>query len=108
LQVECFSALPLAFSFCFAGVLGINYVPMLIYAIAIARGDNARAEIGYEINDKRRAMAKYRRLSIFLLVPLLVPVVALGQERHKARAGQLAAGPTIEHRRDAPLDGQSE
>jgi hypothetical protein len=65
--------------------LGINYVPMLIYAIAITRGDTARAEVGDEINDKSRAMAKYRRQSMFLLVPLLVPVVALGQERRKTR-----------------------
>jgi hypothetical protein len=65
--------------------LGINYVPMLIYAIAITRGETARAEVGDEINDKSRAMAKYRRQSMFLLVPLLVPVVALGRERHKTR-----------------------
>jgi hypothetical protein len=59
--------------------LGINYVPMLVYAVAIARGQSARAEIGDELNDKRRAMAKYRRQSICLLVPLLVPIVALRQ-----------------------------
>src|SRR5215467_13955658 len=58
--------------------LGINYVPMLIYAIAITKNDSALAEIGDELDDKRRAMAKYRRQSILLLVPLLVPIVAFG------------------------------
>ena len=68
--------------------LGINYVLMLAYAIAITRGESARAEMGDELNDKRRAMAKYRRQSLLLLVPLLVPIVALGQERRKAQPQQ--------------------
>ena len=57
--------------------LGINYVPMLIYAVAITKGDSARREIGNELDDKSRAMAKYRRQSVLLLVPLLVPIIAL-------------------------------
>jgi hypothetical protein len=65
--------------------LGINYVPMLVYAVAITKGQSARAEMGDELNDKRRAMAKYRRQSILLLVPLLVPILALTQERRKAQ-----------------------
>lgn len=66
--------------------LGINYVPMLAYAAAITRGQSARAEMGDELTDKRRAMAKYRRESILLLVPLLVPILALSHERSKAQA----------------------
>ena len=57
--------------------LGINYVPMLVYAIAITQGQGAQAEIGDELSNSRRAMAKYRRQSIFLLLPMLVPVIAL-------------------------------
>ena len=56
--------------------LGINYVPMLIYAVTIAKNDSAWVEIGNELDDKRQAMAKYRRQSILLLVPLLVPILA--------------------------------
>jgi len=41
--------------------LGINYVPMLIHAVAIAKSDSARSEMGDELEDKRGAMAKYRR-----------------------------------------------
>jgi hypothetical protein len=57
--------------------LGIDYVPMLVYAIATTRGQSERAEIGEELSNSRRAMAKYRWQSIFLLQPLLVPVIAL-------------------------------
>jgi hypothetical protein len=57
--------------------LGINYVPMLLYAIDMARHRSAFAEIGDELIDKREAMAKYRRQSLFLLIPLVVAVVAL-------------------------------
>jgi membrane protease YdiL (CAAX protease family) len=57
--------------------LGVNYVPMLIYALAITRNKSARAELGDELNDRTGAMSKCRRQSILLLVPLLVPIVAL-------------------------------
>jgi len=40
--------------------------------------------MGDELNDKSRAMAKYRRHSILLLVPLFVPILALAEERRKS------------------------
>jgi hypothetical protein len=61
--------------------LGINYVPMLIYAITINRAKSARAELGDELDEKRVAMAKYRRQSLWLLVPLIVPIVALAPRK---------------------------
>jgi len=64
--------------------LGINYVPMLIYALVITKYKSARTELGDELIDQRRAMAKYRRKSLLLLVPLLVPFVALRRERRRA------------------------
>ena len=64
--------------------LGINYIPLLIYATAITRRRSAVAEMGDELNDKSRAMAKYRRQSILLLVPLFVPILALAEERRKS------------------------
>ena len=72
--------------------LGINYMPMLIYAVAITKEQSARVEMGDELNDKRRAMAKYRRQSILLLVPLLVPILALARERRRAQAAQTERG----------------
>jgi hypothetical protein len=66
-------------------LLGINYVPMLVYAVAISKGGSAHAEIHDELTDKRRAMTRYRRQSAFLLVPLVVPITALRQGGWKAR-----------------------
>ncbi len=66
--------------------LGINYVPMLIYAVTITIGESARAEMGDELNDKLQAMTKYRRQSLLLLVPLWVPMVALTQGRRRGQS----------------------
>jgi hypothetical protein len=60
-------------------LLGINYVPMLAYAVAISMRGSALAEVDDELNDQRCAMAKYRRQSTFLLVPLMVAITALRQ-----------------------------
>jgi hypothetical protein len=70
-----------AFGFYFVS-LGINYVPMLFYALGITNRDSARAEIVDELNKKRGAVANYGRQSIYLLLPLMVPIVAL-QRRYK-------------------------
>ncbi len=56
--------------------LGINYLPMFAYAIAIPTRERAREEIAEELADKRRAISKYRRQSLLLLIPLLVPILA--------------------------------
>jgi hypothetical protein len=61
--------------------LGMNYVPMLAYTISIARKENALLELGDELVDKRAAMSKYRRISLLLLVPLVVPFFAITQRR---------------------------
>lgn len=63
--------------------LGINYVPLLVYAVAIRSQERARAEMADELAESRRAMSKYRRQSVLLLVPLLVPVLVVAQERRK-------------------------
>jgi len=61
--------------------LTINYVPMLIYAIVITRANSARRELGSELHNKHLAMAKYRRQSLWLLVPLAVPLAAFSQSQ---------------------------
>ena len=61
--------------------LGINYAPMLLYAVDIIRKQSASGEMAEELSDKHKAMAKYRRQSLLLLVPLLVPILALTQSR---------------------------
>ena len=67
--------------------LGVNYVPLLLYAVAISRAGSAAREIGDELAvDRRRARRKYRRGSMLLLIPLVVPVLAVIQERQRRRA----------------------
>ena len=56
--------------------LGINYAPMFAYAMAIPTRDHAREEMADELADRGRAMSKYRRQSMLLLVPLLAPILA--------------------------------
>jgi hypothetical protein len=61
--------------------LGINYVPMLAYTVSIGSRQNARAELGEELHRQGEAMAKFRKLSLLLLVPLFIPIVALARRR---------------------------
>ena len=60
--------------------LGINYTPMLIYTVSIGSRDKARAELSDELSQQREAMAKYRKLSILLLLPLFVPLSAWSKQ----------------------------
>jgi len=67
-------------------LLGVNYVPLLLHAVALRRSGEARAVIADELaSDPRAAMRKYRRGSLLLLVPLVVPVLAVIQERDRRR-----------------------
>ena len=69
--------------------LGINYVPMLVYAIAVSNKVNARKEMAAELDDSRKTMSKYRSQSLVLLVPLAVPILVLTQEWRKSRDAKL-------------------
>ncbi len=62
-------------------LLGINYIPMLWCAIDIARRGTAAAELGDELEDNGAAARKYRRQSLWLLVPLAVQVAWIFQRR---------------------------
>ena len=60
--------------------LGINYVPLMIYAVSIVRAGSASAEIADESHDRARMFRRYRRQSLLLLVPLVVPFASAIQE----------------------------
>jgi hypothetical protein len=64
--------------------LGVNYLPMFAYAVSFPTRESARMELADELADKRKAMSKYRRLSLLLLIPLLVPILAFAA-RKRAR-----------------------
>jgi hypothetical protein len=64
--------------------VGINHMPMLVYAVAITRKQSARAEVAEELTHRRQARSKYRRQSLLTLVPLLVPVLVVARLRQKS------------------------
>ena len=63
--------------------LCLNYMVMLLFALEINNSESARAEISDELNNKHGAMSEYRRQSIYLLIPVMVPIVAL-QRRYRS------------------------
>ena len=66
--------------------LGVNYVPLLVYVLLLRQRSTARAEIASELGvNQRRTLGRYRRGSLLLLIPLVVPVLALVQARRNAR-----------------------
>ena len=73
----------ITFGFYFVS-LCINFAVMFFYALEFNNRQSARAEIGDELNNKRGAMAEYRRQSIYLLLPMVVPIVAL-RRRSRSR-----------------------
>ncbi len=70
--------------------VGINYVPLLLHAVGIARRGIAEKEIADELRDRRAASRKYRRQSLLILLPLVVLILAIVQEaqpQHAANSG---------------------
>ncbi len=61
--------------------IAANYVPLLIYAIAIARGGTAQQEGQPELAQVKR----YGIQQMIILIPFLVVVVALVQENRHHR-----------------------
>jgi hypothetical protein len=56
--------------------LALTYAVLLSCAISMARRGNAREEIADELDDTRSTFRKYRRQSLWILVPLAVPLAA--------------------------------
>jgi len=51
----------------------------------MAGDGSAHLEIPDELGNKQAAMRKYRRQSLFLLLPLVVPIAAIVQEIQRGR-----------------------
>ncbi len=61
--------------------IAINYVPLLLYGIAVARHGSARQEAAAELAEKDgRAARRYGAQSLLLILPLVIPALALAQE----------------------------
>lgn len=65
--------------------IGLNYVPLLLYAISIVQRGSAQEEAALELAQRERYARKYTRQSFLLLLPLVVPILAVYQEWQKQR-----------------------
>jgi hypothetical protein len=70
---------------CYALFIALNYAPLLLYAISIMRRGSAQEEVAFELAHKERYARKYTGQSFLLLLPLVVPILALSQEWRKRR-----------------------
>src|SRR5262245_21151360 len=61
--------------------LGVNYIPLLIHAIDLVRRSAVESAIADEGSDRQALYAKYRRQSLWLLLPFAVGIAALSQMR---------------------------
>jgi hypothetical protein len=64
-------------------LIGLNYVPLLLYAIGIARRGNARDVIARDLERKDAFVRKYSLRQLVLLLPLVIPILAITQELRK-------------------------
>lgn len=62
--------------------LTLNYAPLLLYAISM-RNKNVQQEVAFELEHKTTYARKYTLQSALLLLPLVVPILILIQERQK-------------------------
>ena len=61
--------------------VAINYVPLLLYGIAVALRRSARQEAAAELTEKDgRSARRYGAQSLLLILPLAIPALALAQE----------------------------
>ena len=66
--------------------IAINYAPLLLYGIDIARRGSARHEVAAELAEKDgRSARRYGAQSLLLILPLVIPALALAQELRAAR-----------------------
>ena len=59
---------------------GVNYVPLLIYAIIIVRRDSAQAEVADYMSRDKHLVRKYSIQQLLLFLPLVVFWLAVWQE----------------------------
>jgi hypothetical protein len=63
--------------------LGANYVPLLVHAVDLVRKSAVETAIADDAFDRRALYAKYRRQSLWLLLPFVVGIAALAQMRRR-------------------------
>ena len=61
-------------------LLATDYAPLLIYAVLIARNSSPREELEVELANEVYFRRKYGIQQVLLMVPLVIPVLAIFQE----------------------------
>jgi hypothetical protein len=59
---------------------GINYVPLLVYAIIIARLGTAAKEVEYGLEHDKQYNRKYSVQQLMIFIPLTIAVLTVLQE----------------------------
>jgi len=68
---------------CFFLWVALNYLLLLLYAISIVRRKSAHQEVAFELVHKDTYARKYTlQTTMLLLVPLVLPLLAVYQEVH--------------------------
>ena len=71
---------------------GLNYVPLLIYAVLVVSGNSARRETEYGLAHDRHYVRRYSTQQLLLFVPLAVLILAIVQELKRTQSpSQVAA-----------------
>lgn len=64
-------------------LIGLNYVTLLLYAISVLRRKSARQEVAFELEHRDVYAPKYGTQSFLLVLPFVVPLLAIYQEARK-------------------------
>ena len=64
-------------------LVGVNYAPLLFYAIVISRRGSAKNEIGDDLARSKQYIRKYGSQQLIILIPLAISLIALVQEIEK-------------------------
>ena len=67
---------------------GINYIPLLVYAVLITRAGTARDEVAGGLSQDKHYVRKYSTQQLLIFVPFAVILLAAAQElRRTTRSG---------------------
>jgi hypothetical protein len=67
--------------------VALNYLPLLIHAVALVRSGTAREEVAAELEEAKSSSRRYGAQQFLLVVPLAVLVLAMAQAlRHRTPA----------------------
>jgi hypothetical protein len=67
---------------------GINYIPLLVYAILIVRARTANSEVVGALSQDRHYVRKYSTHQLFIFLPFAVILLAVAEELTKSNQAE--------------------